>query len=237
MRNFAEVSETSENKQWVKPVTVVIAEDHEAIRILLVRQLESRGAYRVLRHVTHGAQVAAICAELKPQLLILDVELPDRSGLDVAREVAVASPDTHILIFTGFMQPSVICEALQAGVRGILEKTAGLDALEAAVSTVSLGREYYGEAVLPILPQALKMLRDAPAGGLTEREREVLGLIAEGLSSRQIAERFGISERTVGNHRANMMSKLGAHNAADLTREALRLGLVNVNRRTPTEPR
>lgn len=221
----------SENKQWVKPVSVVIAEDHEVIRILLVKQLESRGAYRVLKHVTHGAEVAAICGELRPQLLILDVELPDCSGLQVARDVAASSPDTHILLFTGFVQPSMICEALQAGVHGILEKTAGLEDLESAVATVSLGRDYFGKAVLPILPQALKMLHDTPTAGLTEREREILILIAEGHSSRQIAERFGISERTVGNHRANMMSKLGAHNAADLTREAVRLGLLDASKR------
>lgn len=224
--NFAAVSPETEPSQWVKPVSVVIAEDHVAIGTLLSRLLEARGAYRVLEQFTRGADVARRCHELRPQLLILDIELPDMSGLQVAREVAATTPETHILVFSGNIHPEVVCDALRAGVRGILEKTAGLELLESAVATVSLGRDFFGPAVLPILPQALRLMQDAPTDGLTDREREILVLVAEGMSNRAIAQRLGISERTVGNHRANTMGKLGAHNAADLTREAMRLGLV-----------
>jgi DNA-binding NarL/FixJ family response regulator len=233
LRHLCVVS--SDGHPALKPTTVVVAEDHASIRMMVVRLLESSGRYRVLQQLSDGTQVAEVCEKLRPQLLIVDVDMPGRGGLDVARDVRAKSPDTHILIFTGLTDPRTIREAIEAGVEGMIEKSAPLEEFERAVALVSIGREYFGDSV----NQSLSLFLDPTSTGrsdgrLSMRESEILTFVADGLSNKEMADRLRLSVKTIQNHRHRLMQKIGARNGADLARKAFDLGLL---RRYPQPPK
>lgn len=211
----------------MKPTTVIVADDHATVRTMLVRFLEATGRYRVLEQVSDGSCVADDCARLQPQLLILDVDMPGPGGLQVARDVRVKSPHTHILIFTGVTDPQTIRQAIETGVEGMIEKSAPLEDFERAVAMVSVGREYFGEAVNQGLSRSLgPSAQPRTDERLSVREAEILSLVVDGLSNKEMAGRLGLSVKTVQNHRHRLMQKLGARNGADLARKAFERGLV-----------
>ena len=209
------------------PTTVYLAEDHVAIRELLRRHLEMLPAYRVVGETSDGTQVAAACRQLKPQVLVLDLGLPGLGGVEVAQAVTRDSSRTKILVFTAHHSPTVVRQALEAGALGMVEKSAPFDTLLKAIEAVAVGRAFFGEAITQQMQQAFQTPAAAdPAQALTPREREVLKLVAGGRSNKEVAEQLGISVKTAENHRHNLMTKLEAHNAADLTRAAFQLGVL-----------
>ncbi|MBI4625299.1 MAG: response regulator transcription factor [Verrucomicrobia bacterium] len=209
------------------PTTVYLAEDHVAIRELLVRHLEMLPAYRVVGQASDGTLVAADCQRLKPRVLVLDLGLPGVGGVEIAQTVTRESPHTRILVFTAHHTPAVVRQALEAGALGMVEKSAPFDTLLRALEAVAVGRAFFGEAITQQMQQAFQApAANDPSGGLTPREHEVLKLVAGGRSNKEIAEQLGISIKTAENHRHNLMTKLDAHNAADLTRAAFQFGVL-----------
>jgi DNA-binding NarL/FixJ family response regulator len=213
------------------PLTIYLAEDHIAIRELLVAHLRMQPAYSVIGQTDDGRQVVEDCTRLKPRLLILDLGLPGLNGVEVARALTKAVPQTHILIFTSHHDAATVRQVLEAGARGMVEKSAPFDQLVKAIEAVSAGRAFFGDAVTASLQRSFSdPVATRTVDNLTTREREVLQLVAEGLSNKEISSRLGISVKTAENHRHNLMRKLGAHNGSDLTREAYRLGLLRADR-------
>lgn len=218
------------------PLTLYVAEDHTALRNLLVNHLLTQKKYQVVGQTADGRQVLEECRRLKPQLLILDLGLPGLGGVEIARAVTRELPETHILIFTSHDDTATVRQAMEAGARGMVEKSASLETLCKAIDYVGSGRAFFGDT----MAQALHRSFVAPVASqsddtLTAREREVLQLVAEGRSNKEVCARLGISVRTAENHRHNIMRKLDAHNAADLTRAAYRLGLLRGDGDPPRE--
>lgn len=217
------MSATPENKpSWFKPSTVLIAEDHTAIRDLLVRHLSASSQYQVIGQVEDGTHVISECERLQPRVLILDVDLPGLDGVVVARALQTRAPETHILVFSGFADHVTVRETMRAGVRGFVEKTAGIEIFDKALAAVSVGHTFFGDRILELA----KTKPDEDGEKLSGRQMEVLQMVSQGLTTREISDRLRISLRTAEHHRHRLMSRLGAHNAADLTREAYRLGIL-----------
>lgn len=208
-------------------LTIYLADDHVAIREMLARCFRALPGYQVVGETNDGRRVLEDCLRLKPRLLILDLGLPGLHGIEVARALAKAMPELPILVFSSQDDPASVRQVLQAGARGIVEKTAPLETLLQAVESVGAGRAFFGETITQALQRSFvePVATQAP-DLLTVREREVLQLVAEGSSNKDVAARLGISVKTAENHRHNLMRKLAARNASDLTREAFRLGLV-----------
>lgn len=208
-------------------VTVYLADDHVAIREMMARSLEIGLGFRVVGQSNDGRRVLDECRQLKPQLLVLDLGLPGLHGLEVARALTATHPDVQILVFSSQDDPATVRQALQAGARGMVEKTAPLETLLRAAQAVAAGKAYFGDVVTQALQQSFAQpVTTQSPDLLTTREREVLQLVAEGLTNKEIAARLGISVKTTENHRHHIMAKIGARNATDLTREAYRLGLI-----------
>jgi DNA-binding NarL/FixJ family response regulator len=171
-----------------------------------------------------GFEALKVCRRLKPQLVVLDLILPELNGVEVLRTLREEMRDIRCLIFSGAQHRSLTVEALQLRPHGFVHKTDGLPAFCEALRAVMSGCCYF-------TPFASRLMDDErQAGGiaahLTERERAILQMIAEGMSNKEMAARFSIAPKTVEHHRAQVMQKLGMHDVATLTRYAVRLGLV-----------
>ncbi|MBL9190487.1 MAG: response regulator transcription factor [Opitutaceae bacterium] len=212
---------------------LALIEDQTAVREMLVAILGSDTNYEIVGQAGDGQAGVQLCLDTSPDVLILDAKLPGLNGVDVLRRVRKKLPGLRILIFSGYENPVLLREMLAAGANGFVEKTAGLAELKQGLDTVAGGGDYFGPGITKLLLSVAAHPDRAagPADPLTDREREVLQLVAESHSTREIAAKLGISAKTVDNHRTNLMAKLGLHDVASLTRHALEVGLIEP--RTP----
>jgi DNA-binding NarL/FixJ family response regulator len=204
-------------------ITVLLADDHSLVRRGFRRMLEDDPAIAVVGEASDGAEVIAAAARLRPQVIVMDCAMPKGSGLDATRQILRDSPGIAILMLSMHSEETLVRQALAAGARGYILKSAiDLD-LAAAVKRVAAGET--------VVDPALER-RAAPPGarshGLTARELEVLQLICDGMSNREIAATLDLSVNTVSVHRTNIMNTLGVHKAAELVMYALQHGLVNL---------
>jgi DNA-binding NarL/FixJ family response regulator len=215
----------------MKPTTVLIVEDHQMMRDALVTILERRKDIKVIGQAADGREGAEKAAKLKPDVVTLDVAMPNLNGLDAARHIRRRSASTRILILSGYEDDLFIQHALEAGVDGYISKTAAAETLAQAVRDVAKGLKTFSPTVKKRLPQYEKtdngsQLHRRTSDTLTEREIEVLQLIAEGNANKQTADKLGISIKTVEKHRQAVMDKLHIHDTAGLTRYAISAGLI-----------
>jgi DNA-binding NarL/FixJ family response regulator len=200
---------------------IVVVDDHAFMRDLIARELtRNDGHYEVVAAEGTAADAVAVCRRLKPDLLVLDINLPDRTGVAAVPEIRRASPATRILLCTAYPKEDWFGEATSSGADGFVEKTNTWDDFLVAVDRVSRGQRYFCSGGATRRQNGGK-----PNIRLTVREREVLKLIAEGMTTKEIAGRLFISIPTVETHRANLMSKTGARNVAGLVRFAMNAGL------------
>jgi DNA-binding NarL/FixJ family response regulator len=209
--------------------SVYIVEDESLLRDFM-KDLVGREAELSFAGASGDAETAfEECRKLQPDMLISDVRLPGIDGVDLSKKLRDCLPDIKILLVSAFFTPAVIRRALLAKVNGILEKNAGLSEMEKALAAVASGQTYYGDAILRSLPDLLSAKAEPhPVENLTAREKEILCLIADGLSTREIADRLKISTRTADVHRMHIMAKLDCHSVAGLTRIAIAGGLVDL---------
>ncbi len=212
---------------------LVIIEDQTAIREMLVEILKPDKAYELVGQCGDGLEGLQMCLSLKPDLVVLDAKLPSLNGVELLRRLAKRLPAVRVLVFSGHENPVIVREMLEAGAHGFVEKTAGFLDFKKGLSTIAAGGTYFGPSIADVLR---KVVAHPESGGspdfLTEREREVLQLVAEGNSTKDIAAKLGISAKTVDNHRTNLMRKLNIHDVASLTRHAIELGILDPNRST-----
>lgn len=206
---------------------LVIIEDQKAIREMLVEVLRVDPNYNLVGESGDGQEALELCFDLKPDLLILDARLPGLNGVDLLRRLTKKLPHVRVLVFSGHENPVLIREMLEAGAHGFVEKTASLGELKKGLETVAGGGTYFGPAVAGLLRNVVANpdVSNTP-DFLTDREREILQLVAESNSTKEIAVKLGISMKTVDNHRTNLMRKLNLHDVASLTRYALEVGLI-----------
>jgi two-component system response regulator NreC len=208
-------------------IRVLLAEDHGVVRAGVRALLDARPEFEVIAEVGDGASAVREALDRGPDVVLMDVGLPILNGVDAARQLQRSRPDIHVVILSMRDDPDTVDRALRAGVRGYVLKGLGVDALCEAIRKVAQGEVYLSTGISEYILQGyLRGQEQAPSDPLTERERQIVQLIAEGYTSREIAAQIGVKTKTVQNHRANIMDKLQIHTTAGLVRYALHNGLV-----------
>ncbi|MCG6987704.1 MAG: response regulator transcription factor [Gemmatimonadetes bacterium] len=211
-------------------IRVIIADDHAVVRQGIRHVLEDIDGLEVIAEAGNGTEVLGLMETATPDLLVLDISMPKKTGLEVAKELRTAGSEVAILVLSMHDDPEYVLEAVRAGADGYILKDVGPGELREAVEAVHAGKEYFAERVTHQLGVALReeLERERQRSRLevlTTREREVLVRVANGRTNREIAEEFGISPRTVETHRERVMSKLRIRTVAGLTRFVVENGL------------
>lgn len=211
---------------------ILIADDHEVARKGIRALIESHPGWEVCGEAADGREAVKATARLKPDLVLLDIGMPSLNGLDATRQILAESPDTRVLILTMHDSEQVVREVLAAGARGFLLKSdAGRD-LVSAVEALQSRRTFFTTKVAQLVLEGY--LHPGPEteppyrSVLTPREREVIQLLAEGKTTKEVATTLNLSVKTAETHRTNLMRKLDLHSVVDLTLYAVRNGIVHV---------
>ena len=204
-------------------ISVLLVDDHILVRRGFRRLLEDAPDIEVVGEASDGDEAIRLARELKPQLIVMDCALPGTGGLAATRQILEKSPETAILMLSMHAEDTLVRQALNAGAKGYILKSAVDMELVAAIHRVMAGEIVLDPQLSPSV--ALKGERNY---GLTPRELEILQLIVDGQSNREIAARLKLSANTVAVHRANIMEALGIHKTAELVVYAIRNGLVNI---------
>ena len=210
--------------------SILLADDHGLVRRGLRLILDAQPDLEVVAEASDGAEATALALSEEVDLAILDISMPRMTGLQAARELQQRRPDVRVLILSMHESEQYLYEALRAGASGYVVKTvADRDLVEACRATLRGEPFLYPGAVTALVNDHLRRAREGklPLGPLTPRETEVIKLVAESYTNRQIAEALIISEKTVDRHRANILEKLGMRDRVELTRYAIRNGLVD----------
>jgi DNA-binding NarL/FixJ family response regulator len=204
-------------------ISVLLVDDHNLVRRGFRRILEDEPDITVVGEAGNGAEAVRLAQELKPTVIVMDCALPGTSGLAATRQILEASPQQAILMLSMHSEETLVRQALDAGARGYVLKNAVDLELPSAIRKVAAGK-------LVLDPQVARraVLKGERNGGLTPRELEILQLIVDGKSNKEIADQLNLSVNTVAVHRANIMDALGIHKAAELVVYAIRNGLVNI---------
>lgn len=214
--------------ELVNQLKVVIVDDHAMIVELITEIFSKWSGFKVVGRAFNCREALVICKREKPDFVILDLSLPDASGLEVLKELKALLPKVHVLIFSGNLSDRLIKQALVAGVDGIISKATATSELKTAIQSVSSGRVYLcnqtSETVRQMVHSPAMPVAAQPS--LSKREQTVLRLVATGYSSKEIAAKLGLSCYTVNNFRAKLSKKTGLHRAAQLSLYAARIGLI-----------
>jgi DNA-binding NarL/FixJ family response regulator len=211
---------------------ILIADDHEVARKGIRSILESHDGWEVCCEARDGREAVELASQSKPDVLLLDIGMPNLNGLDAARQILAVAPDARILILTIHDSEQVVREVLSAGARGFLLKSdAGRD-LVAAVEALQNRRTFFTSKVAQMMLEGYlrpyEERDNSEQHVLTPREREVIQLVAEGKTTKEIATALSLSVKTAETHRTNLMRKLDLHSIADLTLYAVRNGIVQI---------
>ncbi|MGH7206636.1 MAG: response regulator [Nitrospiraceae bacterium] len=204
---------------------ILLADDHLIVRQGLKVLLEREG-FTVVGEASDGREAVRLAQELRPDIAMLDLTMPLLNGIDAGRAILQASPKTKIVLLTMHTEDHYVLEALRGGIKGYVLKTKAAEELVQAIQEVSLGKLYLTPGVSEAVVQAYLAKTDLPPEPLSLREREVLQLIAEGKTTKEVAVVLGISVKTAESHRTRIMEKLDIHQTASLVRYAIRRGLV-----------
>jgi DNA-binding NarL/FixJ family response regulator len=206
-------------------IRVVLADDHVVVRQGLKSLLEREG-FHVVAEASDGQEALGHVQSLQPDIAVIDISMPIRNGLDAARDIARLSPKTKTILLTQHDEDEYISEALDAGMRGYVLKSQASSDLIQAIQQVCRGLVYLSPGVSSAVMEAYRSKSKKPADPLTTRERQVLQLIAEGKSTKDIASLLSISVKTAESHRTRLMRKLDIHETASLVRYAVRRRIV-----------
>jgi len=214
------------------PVRILVADDHQVVRTGLRALLESKPGWQVCAEASNGREAVEKAGELKPDVAVLDIGMPLLNGVDATRQIRKLSPQTEILILTMHDSDQLVQEVLAAGAHGYILKDDADRNLIAAVDALRRHKPYLSSRVSEAASNAANPSEDGSAAShssrnrLTPREREIVQLLAEGKSNKEIAGYLGISVKTAETHRANIMLKLDFHSLADLVRYAVRNNII-----------
>jgi two-component system response regulator NreC len=223
-------------------IRILIADDHQIFREGLRTLLQNRGDIEVIGEAENGRAVVALAAELDPDVIIMDVAMPDLNGIEATRQIAAARKATKVLALSMHSDSRFVTRMLQAGAQGYLLKDCAFEELALAIDTIVGDGVYLSPGVTGVVVRDyvhhLEAV-DAGIAGLSPREREVLQLVAEGLTTKEIAGKLHISVKTVETHRKQIMDKLEIRSVAELTKYAVREGLtsLDLSGRTAAAPR
>lgn len=213
-------------------VRLLLVDDHEVVRTGLRMLLENQPNIKIVGEASTGLQALELVDSVQPDVVIMDITLPDISGIEATRRLRLAHPDLPVVALTIHEDEQYFFEMLQAGASAYVPKRAAPEDLLNAIEAVNNGEVYIYPSlakllVADFLSRANEENNKATVDGLTPREQEVLSVLAEGLSNDEIAEKFAISRHTVARHRENLMRKLNLHSRSELVKYAIRKGLIN----------
>lgn len=216
----------------MQPIRVLLADDHEIVRAGLRSLLAGYPEVVIVGEAGGGDEAVSLAAQLRPDVVLMDITMPGLDGVEATRRIKAATPEVNVLALTIHEDEAYFFEMLNAGASGYVSKRVPPDELMMAIRTAAAGRVF----LHPMISQALVQdyLRRArqeagPADDkLTDRQQEVLALLADGVPGREIAARLGISVKTVERHRENIMERLNLHSRAELVKYALRKGLIQL---------
>ena len=212
------------------PVRVLVADDHPMWRDAVARDLEAAGI-AVVATASNGAEAVRRAAAVRPDVVVTDLQMPGVDGVEATRQIVAASPTTRVLVLSASGEPADVLEAVKAGATGYLVKSASGEELVEAVRRTAAGDPVFTPGLAGLVLGEFRRLASEPAvadvhtPALTDRETEVLRLVATGMSYKQVAARLAISHRTVQNHVQNTLGKLQLHNRVELVRYAISRGL------------
>ena len=204
-------------------ISVLLVDDHSLVRKGFRRILEDDPEIRVVGEAADGVEAVKLAQELKPRVIVMDMAMPGLNGMQASIEILKVMPHTAILMLSMYSEESYVRNALEAGAKGYILKDAMYIDLASAIKQVAAGQKVVAPGLLSSSPEP-----DADAGKLTNREKQILQLIAEGKSNKEIAALLDLSVNTVSVHRANLMEALGIHRTAELVLYAVRKGLVHI---------
>jgi two-component system response regulator NreC len=206
-------------------LSVLLADDHVLVRQGL-RSLLDREKIQVIAEASDGQEVIRLAEAHHPDVAVMDISMPTLNGIDAARELARSCPKTRVILLTQHEEEQYLHEALESGVRGYVLKSQVVNDLVHAIRQVSRGGFYLSPGVSQAVVEAYRSRSERPSDPLSIRERQVLQLIAEGKSTKDVASLLGISVKTAESHRSRLMKKLDIHETASLVRYAVRRGLI-----------
>lgn len=206
-------------------IRVVLADDHVLVRQGL-RSLLEREKFQVVAEASDGQELIRLTETHQPDIAVIDISMPTLNGIDAARELARTCPKTKVILLTQHQEEQYIHEALRARVKGYVLKSQVASDLMHAMQQVSKGGIYLSPGVSQAVVEAYRTRSESPSDPLSSRERQVLQLIAEGRSTKDVAALLGISVKTAESHRSRLMQKLDIHETASLVRYAVRQGLI-----------
>jgi two-component system response regulator NreC len=219
-----------------EPIRLLLVDDHDVVRSGIRALLNAEEDMEVVGEAADGEQAVRAVQELQPDVALMDITMPGVNGMEATRQVLECCEATAVLALTIHEGREYFFEMLNAGASGYVPKSAAPEELLTAIRAVARGEVYLHSSVAALLLQ--DHLRRSRTGGpdepssmssLTDREREVLTLVAEGLLNKEIGEQLGISPRTVARHRENIMRKLGLHSRTELVKYAIRIGLIDLH--------
>ena len=215
----------------MKKLRILIADDHGLVRRGAVAVLRARNGWRVVGEAANGREAVEKAIKLKPDVAILDIGMPELDGFEATQQIAAAVPDTKVLVLTMHESDQMVRRALDAGARGYLLKSDLTEYLAKAVKAIAAGKRFLTPKVSEIVLDGFlrtkneRERKDQRSTRTTPREVEIVRLLAQGKSNKEIAAQLGITVRTVETHRAKIMLKLDLHSLADLIHYAIRQGL------------
>ncbi len=207
------------------PLHVLLADDHVVVRQVL-RALLERAGFEVVGEAGNGQEAIRLAEELQPDVAVLDVAMPLLNGIDAAHGITKVSPRTKTVLLTMYTEGHNVLEGLRAGVRGVVVKSRAIDELLQAIHAVCRGDRYLSPDVSNVIADWYVASGDERGPHLRDRERQVLQLVAEGKTTKEVATILGISVKTAESHRMKIMERLDIHDTAGLVRYAIREGLI-----------
>ena len=214
-------------------VTILIVDDHNIVRDGLRALLEPLAGMKVVGEAENGRVAVRLAREIQPDIVIIDVAMPDLNGIEATRKIRSQVPGTKVIGLSMHSDRRFVSRMLQAGAAAYLRKESAFEEIAAAIEAVARGEHYLGRGITDLVVADYKALmldksldRQEP---LTHREREVVQLLAEGKKTAEIATQLHVSVKTVETHRTNIMGKLGLHSIAELTKYAVREGLTSLD--------
>lgn len=208
-------------------IRLLIADDHTVLRECLVATLRASGDCLVVGEAGDGISAIELAHDLQPDVAVIDISMPRLNGVEVVRRLSAELPRTRVLVLTMHEEDEYVVQMVRAGARGYLVKHAATSELLNAIRAVAAGGVYFGPYATRILASQLQQPQaEDPYGSLSAREREVLHLVVDGLTIKEIAKELDVSAKTAENHRSRVLAKLGVRNSAELVRYAVRKRLV-----------
>jgi DNA-binding NarL/FixJ family response regulator len=212
----------------VNPIRVLLADDHALVRAGLRALLQSMPGVQVVAEANNGREALRLTEELRPDVVLMDIAMQEMNGLEAAARIAREQPATRVIMLSMHADEAYVVQALRAGASGYLLKNAGAAELEKAIKHVAQGETFLSPAVSRQVSDYIRRVGQEPTSldRLSPRQREILQLIAEGNTTKKMAQVLEISAKTVETHRSQLMEQLDIHDVAGLVRYAIRMGLV-----------